>query len=311
MENIIILGFGRSGTTWLSDIISKVTGNLILFEPFHPSVTDLSKRYSYSTITEEEDVVVLEEYLKKVLNKKHRKMWLMRNHVPVRLENISQDFLELLWNECEVIGFKEIRANFMIKTLQRMLNARIIFIIRHPLAVVASIKQRTNFWEFGWQDTYNLFLQKTLYSACYKTHRISRCIDIVNNAGADIVKSTVIMWAITHAIVLPELKKLGLPLFFYEEFYRNPFSSARQLFRYLGHESIRIHPSYLFTPSMTTLKTVHGFSDMHKKVDTGDLSFFWEKNLSTKEIDTVMDIVTSFEINIYNRTGITDKSCIL
>jgi hypothetical protein len=296
---LIILGFGRSGTTWISDIISKVTGSLILFEPLHPSVTDLSRNFSYSAVANKDDSIILKDYLENVLNKRHRKMWLMRNHVPTPLENVSHNFLEVLWEECSVIGFKEIRANFMIPWLRSNLNAKIIFVVRHPLAVVSSILKRSNFWEFGWPDTYELFLEKTIYNSCYKDHEISTCIDLIQSAKTTLEKITV-MWAVTHAIALPELKKLNLPFFYYEDIYCDPFSSIRNMFRYLGYNQIKLHPSYLFTPSMTTLKTIHGLYSMEERILSKNLAFFWERILSEKEIGTVMDIVGHFRIHVYD-----------
>jgi hypothetical protein len=296
---IVILGFGRSGTTWVSDIVSKIYGGLILFEPFHPSVTDRSKQFSYLTITDDENSAILKEYFENLLNKKHRKNWLLRNHIPTRIEDADPEFINLIWKECSIVGFKEIRSNFIIPWLKDNLNAKIIFIIRNPLAVVSSIKNRLNFWEFGWQETFQIFLEKTIYNDYYKKHKISSCIDILKRFKSDIEKVG-FMWAITHAIVLPELKKQNIPIFYYEDFYKNPFSTVRTLFRYLGEDQIGMHPSYLFTPSMTTLKTIHGLKNMDQKLNFKNLSFFWEETLSRKEVDLVLDIVSLFGINIYN-----------
>jgi hypothetical protein len=230
--------------------------------------------------------------------KQHRKMWLMRNHVPVRLENISQQFLELLWENCNVSGFKEIRANFMVDWLYHELQLQIVYIVRHPFAVVSSILRRHNFWEFGWPETYEMFLAKTIYHQHYKNHQIADYIDVVKNAKTDIQKFT-IMWAITHAIAIPELERLGLPLFYYEDFYTDPFPAVKNLLKYLGIEDASIHPAYIFTPSMTTLKTLHGLYESEQLIKNG-ASLFWENTLSSEQVDSIMKIIDHFGIELYN-----------
>lgn len=295
---IIILGFGRSGTTWISDIVSKIFGGLILFEPLHPSVTDWSERFSYSTIIDRDNSILLKQYFERVLNKNLLKHWLLRNHLQTRIEESDPHFINLIWKECSVIGFKEIRMNFMIDWLINFHNAKIIFIVRHPLAVIASIKKRTNFWEFGWPSTFEMFIEKTIFNSCYRNHRIHKNKDIVKNARTDIQKIA-IMWSITHAIAVPELTKHKLPVFYYEDFYRNPFLYVKAMFNYLGEEQINIHPSYLFTPSMTTLKTIHGLKNMSSKISSKDLSFFWDEVLSLDDIKSIMDIISCFGVHLY------------
>lgn len=301
-KTIVVLGFGKSGTTWIADIISKITGQLILFEPIHPSVTDLATEFSYLPVKANEKSELLKSFYDDVLNKRDRKKWLMRNHVPDRLEKISERFLEILWEECSIAGFKEIRANFMIEWFMKHLDASIVFIMRHPGATVSSIKGRPNFWEFGWPETYNIFLERTIYNERYKHHKIADNVNVV--AGAETyAEKCAVMWAITHAIALPELTRLGLPIFYYEDFYDFPFNSSRALMRYLGYDHVNIHPAYLFTPSMTTLLTIHGIQIMEDERAKKGIAFF-EERLSAEELDSIMRIVKAFGITCYNHEGL-------
>jgi hypothetical protein len=307
MLSIIILGFGRSGTTWVSDIISKNLGYLILFEPFHPSVTVHSQDISYETILSDRAAIPLKSYLHDIVNKRHRKMWLLRNHVPGKLEDISEDLINMLWRECNIAGFKEIRANFMIDWFHHNFNSKIVFVVRHPCAVVASIKKRGNFWEFGWPETYELFLERTIYSEKYRNHKINKLAHTILEAKTSVEKYA-LMWAITHAIVLPQMEQLNLPVFYYEDFYTEPFHTTKKLLRYLNYLKINIHPSYLFTPSMTTLKTLHGLYIKEKIIAEKGSAYFWEKELTTKDVDSVMEIVRHFGIDIYDESGFPVKN---
>lgn len=298
MQKVALLGFGRSGTTWVSDIISKVTGTLVLFEPFHPTVTELSERFSYSEVRNPEDSRVLKEYFDGLLEKRNRKMWLLRNHVPVGLNKVSPEFLDTIWDECRVSGFKAIRGNSMVDWFHREMGYKVVFMVRHPCAVVASIKRRSNFWEFGWPRTYELFLSKTVYNG----NSAERFRPIVEDVKDDIGRFAV-MWAVTHAIALPQLDRLGLPLFYYEDFYREPFKHAREMFRYMGLGEVDIHPSHMFTPSMTTMRTVHGMYDKEADIVTKGASAFWDKDLTSRDVDMIMELVKAFGVELYERDG--------
>ena len=303
MKSIIVLGFGRSGTTWISDILSKVLGGLILFEPLHPSVTDLGTKFAYSDVEDGEDSMALKSYLDALLNGKHRKDWLLRNHVPVPVQDVSRSLLEEIWEQCAVIGFKEIRSNFMIPWFNDNFDCRIAYIVRDPRASIASIKRRRNFFmEFGWPDSYEMFLKRTIYADRYRDHEIARGIDFARTADTDVAKYAV-MWSITHALVLEELRSLGLPIFHYEDFYLRPFTSVKMLLEYLGHDEVNIHPAHIFTPSMTTMKTLHGLYEQEQIIAENGFSMFWEDTLKEEEADLISDTVGFFGLSLYDDKG--------
>jgi hypothetical protein len=297
---IVVLGFGRSGTTWISDIISKGTGGLILFEPFHPCVAPFAETLAYS---HDDESGRLQAHLDDLLNKRIREKWLLRNHIPVSLDEVSDHLVNMVWEECTTLGFKEIRANFLIKWFLDNLDAKVVFVIRHPCATIASILRRTRFWlEFGWDKHYAMFLNRTVLNPHYADHGIACHQDLVASASTDIAKQAV-MWAVTHAVVLPELDALGLPAFCYEDFYAEPFSSARMLLQYLGHAGMEVHPAHIFTPSMTTMKTLHGIYEYEKILARKGSAFFWEDMLSDEDVAMVMSIVQEFGIGLYDSSG--------
>ena len=86
-EPIFIFGLGRSGTTWVSDIISKYSGCLILFEPLHPNVFGDVNSIIYRESNPSDYLI---EHLDGVLNKKMRHEWLLRNHLPSTIDQVDQ-----------------------------------------------------------------------------------------------------------------------------------------------------------------------------------------------------------------------------
>jgi hypothetical protein len=220
----------------------------------------------------------------------------MRNHVPVRIEDINPTFLDYLWRECAVVGFKEIRLNFLIPWLVQQALGAILFVIRDPRAVVASIINRPNFWEFEWPGTYELFIGNILNEPALAHHPVQRRADLMHSARSD-VERIAILWALSHAIALDDCEEYGIPIIRYEDLYQDPFNTVRQALQVCHLDPKPIHPSYVFSPSLTTNRTFHGIYSMDKKIERGDFSIFWERTLSAQECAVIAEIVREFGLN--------------
>jgi hypothetical protein len=298
---IIVLGFGRSGTTWIADIISKVLGGLILFEPFHPQVCPLAAEVCYATALETAISQRLAAYLEAVLRGHHRQRWLLRNHLFTPLEEVSQAYVDMIWDECPILGFKEIRATFLIDWLIERFEARIVFLLRHPCAVLASIRRRPRFWdEFGWEQHYRFFRERVIEGWPEAYTRLAPRLALLEPLRTDLEKQAV-MWAITADLAVWQLERHGLPVFRYEDFYDHPFAATRALMAYLGEPRPRIHPAHLFVPSMTTLRTVHGLVNSESDYRIHGQRLFWRDVLSREEEQTIMSIIGVFAFDRWYR----------
>jgi len=296
-DPIAVLSFGRSGSTWISDIISKSLGGLLLFEPLHPETCSFAQEICYSDATAPELSVRSEKLLDRMLTKQDHNRWLLRNHLFSPLEEVSQAFVETVWEECAVLGFKEIRANFLIDWLLEHFHARIVYLVRHPYAVIASLHRRKNFWnEFGFEQHWRLFQEHVLFNPRHLA-LLRPYLPIITAAQTQTVRETV-MWAVTHKVATATLAEHGLPIFYYEDFYENPFPTTRSLLSYLGHDA-SIHPAHIFVPSMTTIRTVHGLSSSESDYATKGLAIFWQDILSPTELRIIGEIVRAFDIRDY------------
>lgn len=277
----IILGFGRSGTTWISDIISKITNSLILFEPLHPSV-NYNKNLSYIYI--KNNNIKLKNHLNLCLNKKIKKPWLLRNYIQydITKNNIDYNLIQNIYNNCNINGFKSIRLNFAINWLKKTYkNSNIIFLIRNPYAVYSSICKR-NFWEYGWPNTYNLWIKQAekILNDYYPIY--TKYLYQDNNTYE---QKICIMWSVTNKIAMLNnnilIKK-------YEDIYLNPFKEIKNIFSNFSININSIHPSYIFSPSITTNKTIHGLKNIN-------LSNFYI-DLSKNEINNINKVLFNFDM---------------
>lgn len=296
-DPIVVLSFGRSGSTWVSDIISKSLGGLLLFEPLHPEACFFAAEICYNDATDPALSARLAELLEGILVRQDRNRWLLRNHLFSPLEEVSQAFVDTVWEECEVLGFKEIRANFLIDWLLEHFHARIVYLVRHPYAVIASLHRRKNFWnEFGFERHWRLFQERVLLNPRHQA-LLQPYLPLATAAQTQIEQETV-MWAVTHKIASADLTRHGLPIFHYEDFYEKPFPTTRALLSYLGHNA-SIHPAHIFVPSMTTIRTVHGLSSSESDYSTKGLAIFWQDILPPTELRIIGEIVRAFDIHDY------------
>lgn len=284
---VVVLGFGRSGTTWVADIISKASGQLLLFEPFHPAVCPFSKNICYKSNF---DSILAAKHWETVSTKNIRNRWLLRNHLNSPLEGLSSEFIEYVWNESKILGFKSIRINHNIHWVSKYLHARVVFIIRHPLAVVSSLLNRPSFWEeYGWAFHWETFVENTIQFHPVLEDIRSELLSIMESIH-ERYEQFIFMWCITHMISLQSLAELNIQPFFYDDLYKNPFEVGRSILKNIGLEDLSLHPAHLFTPSMVSLRTVH---DIHMETKP---SFFWEKTLSGNETLTALRLLKELSL---------------
>ena len=287
-EKIIILGFGRSGTTWISDIVSKMCGGLILFEPFHPEVYNKAKEACYHNGQNPELLNDIYTHTSKFDKKEISNKWLLRNHLAQNLNDVNDHFVNEVWNNCDVIGYKSIRQNFLIPELYENVSSKIVFLKRDILSVISSLIRRERFWEeFGFDFHKDKFIKETLDSTKYPFLKTTELRNLFDSLNEDYLKMT-FLWVLTHVIVEQDLKKFNLPLFHYKDFYLDPYNTAKKLGRYLGLSGENIHPSYIFTPSMLTLRTFH--KDENFNAEKKDLSIFWENTITIEMKDKILDL---------------------
>jgi hypothetical protein len=286
-QPIIISGFGRSGTTWVSDIISKSLGGIILFEPDHPIVFDQSIDFLYAADLSEDSGKELIFHLNQVFKKKKKNPWLLRNHLSTENE-LSSDFMNMIWNESRILGYKVIRWNHLLPELYSQISKRIIFIIRHPLAVVSSLIKRKRFFEeFGFERHWSHFKKKNPLKS----------VDLNNYENLPLPEKFASMWAVSNIKALESLSKMDLPFFQYEKIYTRPYIETRKMLKFLGYSDTEIHPSYLFYPSMSTLKTYHTLSADFSFSDEMPLEKFWSSSIDTDEANRLINIVKEIAIN--------------
>ncbi len=163
----LIAGSGRSGTTWVLDVLASANDLRPIFEPLHPAVSEIGARYAYRLLLPEEQHPELRDFLCEVSTGWRYKMWTRYRGRPDLLfpplrqltkladtKRVYHRWRKFLRDAPELARagrpngalIKCIRANLMLGWLSRWCNSTTVLLVRHPGAVVES-QYRSGVWD--------------------------------------------------------------------------------------------------------------------------------------------------------------------
>ena len=209
-RSVFLAGSGRSGTTWVSEIINYRRDYRLVFEPFHPGRVSLCRGFRRKQYLRPEDR--REEYLRparKILSGELRSPWTDRFHrtLAVRRRLI-----------------KDIRANLLLGWIRASFpEMPVILLLRHPCAVAASRLA------LGWKDDpADVLAQEDLVEDHLRPFEGE-----IRNAAPGF-EQHVFLWCIENYVPLRQLAQDDVHIVFYEELLANPETGIPRLFSFLG-----------------------------------------------------------------------------
>ncbi|MGH7571992.1 MAG: sulfotransferase [Gemmatimonadota bacterium] len=273
-RSVLVAGAGRSGTTWLADILGSIAPSRVMFEPFHSEYVPEFRGFHYFHYAPpaETDERLL-AYCTAVFSGAIRNAWI--DHEVTRLRP-----------RYRVI--KEIRANFFLMWIrERFPRLPILFVIRHPCAVVLS-RMRS-----GWAGDSDIapFLAQEKLIADHLRERL----DLIRGARTEEEKHAIV-WCVSNLIPLAQFGPGELDVFFYERLCSQPEPEIRKMVEILAAgplaaEKVDVGRALrrIDVPSPTTTRS--------SAVVTGeDRVGRWRKDLSPRQIDRILAIVDAFRL---------------
>lgn len=234
---VVVAGSGRSGTTWIAEAIAA-TGRLQqIFEPLQPNFVREARRLAgweerHWTLVRSEYLSPTrphpewEEFWARVLSGKVRNYWTD----PVRTAWFPSQFL-----------VKTIRANLMLRFLHEKFHPKIIYVVRHPCAVIASRLR------LSWTaDVSDLLKQERLME-----ERLSQWVTDIESER-DLVGAHAVWWAVENHIALADLRHCDQLVVHYETACTDPTREIGRVCDWLGLTSDATDRA-LFAPSRMTL----------------------------------------------------------
>ena len=212
-NTIFLAGSGRSGTTWLSEILNHDNEYRYIFEPFHPDKVKLCKHFRRKQYLRSGDR--RKEFLEpaeKILSGSFRNLWtdrFNRKRIPRR---------RLV---------KDIRANLLLGWMHSNFPGMpLVLMLRHPCAVTNSRL------ELGWKD----ILDETIGQRELVEDHLSPFVEECRSARHPFERS-IFLWCIENYVPLQQLGSGAIYPVFYENLCTNPEVEVRRLYEFLGRKA--------------------------------------------------------------------------
>jgi len=265
-KSILVAGTARSGTTWLGDLIASQVPSRILFEPFNPILVPEYSPFSYfQYMRPGTENPKFHDFARKIFTGDIRNHWI-------------DHYNERIFSKYRLI--KAIRANLALKWLRdNFPMVPIVFIIRHPCAVVLSRMKLD--WATD-SDIDPLLKQPELVN-----DYLYPFLDLIRNASTVEEKHTVI-WSVSNLIPLKQFgANGGLRIIYYEDLCTQPEKALNTVFDTIAQPYHRSAIDQINRPSQTTRE--------HSAIAAGrDRLSNWKNKLSTSQIDNILGVVDAF-----------------
>jgi hypothetical protein len=269
-----LFGEGRSGTTWLSNLLNYNDRYREMFEPFHPRYVKHASQWPYHFyLAPGTDDEAFERFSRKVFSGR-----LITRRVDMDNHGYFYDGLLI----------KDIFANlYAAWVADRFPGIKKVFLIRNPFAVALSKYNKRN-WHWL-EEPSQLLAQQSLHHDHLKPFE-----DLILGVGDDYIERQVLIWAILHYVPLAQLDLDQVHVVFYEHLYADPESELGALFHYLQRpEAGEENPGYL--DAVNRPSWVSG-SSSNIILGRSPISQ-WRKELSSRQIDRGREILERFGLD--------------
>jgi hypothetical protein len=145
-DTVVVAGTGRSGTSWTAGIFGAVPARKVFYEPLNndPRAQRAGFKESQTYISPDDPTPELRRYMQGVLTGHIPTPWFLKTKNSGRLSRLYEHI------SCRKLVVKMIQANRLLQWLGKNFDVRgVIFIVRHPCAVVAS---QLHFTDDGWRN---------------------------------------------------------------------------------------------------------------------------------------------------------------
>ena len=282
---IWLIGDGRSGTTWVSDLINWEKSYREMFEPFHPRcVKEMGFLAPHQYIRPNDAKHPLLDIASDVFSGKF-------TNKRIDAQNSRLFYRGLL--------VKDIFANLFAAWVSKQFpTIKIILLIRNPFAVALSkFKKKSWYWLTNPKE----FLNQELLCNDY----LQPFEGVIKDVGDDYIERQVLIWSIIHYVPFLQLDLNQIHILFYEDIIANPKEELFRLFRYIKPNGNKNAIEEMFKiysrPSRMSRK---GSNIVIRNPLTGN----WKKELSVKQIHKGLKILNCFGLDkIYGEDSMPRK----
>ena len=293
-DTILIAGSPRSGTSWLMEVLGNIPEYTFLFEPLNPKFFPQSIKLGSASrvyLPSDADWVEGRDYFGEIFTGRL-----------VGFQSLYQlkirEIMHLLLSNKIIV--KSIRLNRLLPwVVENFQLCKIIFIIRHPCAAVAS--QLKTGW-CGYHSTtppyQNIF--PNLKTILHEASEIKNLDPELFNRLKNIKTREEILaaaWCLDNYVPLSMPKPHPWYLLIYEKLIKQGEKEIVKLFNEIGEKDfLQYAVRHLKTPSALTLD-----GDQKTIIKTNEQLSKWKKFLSEKQIERILGVVSDFGLDFYTK----------
>ena len=302
----LIAGYGRSGTTWVQDVMATANSLRTVFEPLHPDVIHDAEKYAHAFRTSGDEDLELYEFLQKYFCGDFHSLWV---DYRVRMDLILPSSSDLNSWRCYIRCLRRIReagidyfryrgqrnienrivklvrANMMLSWLKTNFDARIVLLVRHPAAVVMSQLNSPQIWKPRSRIARYRADPRLLDELDARTRRL-----IFENV--DDLEAVTLSWCIENAISIRQAKEQDICVVYYEHLSQRGISEWRRIMTAL---ELQIEPDndLISRPSQQTS------GDQASDRDLVSQYASWMNRIDEKTANRIQEILDATRTSVY------------
>lgn len=265
-DAVLLASSARSGSTWVQELIDHRNDYRLVFEPFRPDKVPAVRHFHDRQYLRPDTLdPAYVEPAAKILAGEVRHPWIDAHN-------------RTLVAERRLI--KEVRGNLMLPWLHaRFPRLPIVFLMRHPCAVVASRMR------LGWNNALpGLLAQEDLVEDFLRPH-----VDRLRGA-TDAFDQHLLHWCVEALVPLTLLAPGDAHVVFYEGLCTDPDAEIRRLFAFLGDEDVEHAVARSGRQSAMT-------RDGAAIRDGGDLVRSWMKHVDEAQRSRAVELLAAFGLD--------------
>lgn len=268
-----LIGDGRSGTTWVSDLINFKNRYRDMFEPFHPMMIDSANFFipHYYLRPDDQDPK-MEAFAADIFSGKF-------THPRVDDANRLHLFKGVI--------VKDIFANLFSYWMSRHFpQIKVILLIRNPFAVALS-KYKLIKW-FWPSEPLDLWNQRSLQEDFLMPYE-----DLIKKTSreGDFIAKQLLIWSIINYVPLRQFTPGSILPVFYESVYNDPIRELSTIYRYIDPDNNHQHtmPGHRAINRLSSVAGIHSTLTHNKSPLTA-----WKNELMPAQIDNGLTILSHF-----------------
>ncbi len=306
-KTVMIFGAGASGTTWLLDSLAEVNNLRTIFEPLNPKGVPEANSLFNLYVNENEYHPELNSFFERILNDKLHTCWTDYRFHPHKLikpkkgsfktklrsyrnsysKSIKQFLTYRKHKNINRIIVKFIRGNLLSGWVAENFDCNIIFILRHPAAVINSRMNKGEEWLRKGEMIDNYFENLSLLNDHLKPFQRHY------SNSLSLLEKNVFLWCIENKIPYQQLQnKPNCEILFYENLVLDINGEWGKLKKF---HLIRPEKNTLVKPSQQA-----SFDAKKSGINIKNQITKWQYNFNTTQLNQIENILNLFNIPIYS-----------